>query len=58
MTTLLLLLFALAGAAPWWIAGRYGIPERERVPLRDMAGSMILGTLVRGACCFIPAHLR
>lgn len=58
-TTLLTALVLLAaGLAPWWFAGHYGIPARERLAVREMDLPDILATLRRGADFFVPAYLR
>lgn len=54
----LLLVFLVLSTAPWWVAGRYSIPARERMRVGEMDAGMILGTFVRGARWFIPHHLR
>lgn len=59
ITTLLTALtLLLAGLAPWWIAGRFSIPARERLALGEMDLTSVIATLRRGANAFVPAHLR
>lgn len=48
----------VAGLAPWWVVGRYCIPARERVALRDMDPQTVVTTLRRGADAFVPDRYR
>lgn len=55
LTTGLLL---LTGLTPWWVAGRYAIPARERLPLDEMDLPTVVVTLRRGADLFVPDRFR
>lgn len=58
-TTLpLVAVLLLAGLSPWWIAGRYSIPARERLPIDELDLLIVVLTLRRGANLFVPAHFR
>lgn len=55
---LVLLTLLLVSLAPWWLAGRYSIPARERLPVHELDPPTVALTLRRGADAFVPAHLR
>jgi len=59
ITTLALVtVLLLAALSPWWVAGRYSIPARERLPVDELDLPTVVLTLRRGANLFVPAHLR
>ncbi|MGO1165371.1 MAG: hypothetical protein ACTMHL_02010 [Janibacter sp.] len=57
-TLLTALVLVAAGLTPWWVAGHYSIPARERLTVREMDLPDVIATLRRGANAFVPAHLR
>ncbi|WP_109473220.1 hypothetical protein [Ornithinimicrobium cavernae] len=56
--TQLFLLVALAACslAPWWVAGRLTIPQRERLAWAEMDRATRVATLRRGATWWADAR--